>query len=267
MDRAQRIVALGACVLAVGSCTMIGSPELVGPTASGADRAAAATPRAEPPSRRGNMVEYEQFGAMYRVLETSRGYEQEGMASWYGKSFHGRATSSGERFDMNRLSAAHRTLPLPSWVEGGHEPGQRAADRAAGERPGPVSRHAQPDHRRVVRRGRRARHGPQRDGAGARPGDRPVPGADGGRLGLGASGGRAGAAGPRRFPLWAPGERASSAGSRGAARGAWRGPPAATRGDGEPGSFHGQESGRVQGARRAHRFDARGRGTRAARPR
>ncbi len=117
MDRAQRIVALGACVLAVGSCTMIGSPELVGPTASGADRAAAATPRAEPPSRRGNMVEYEQFGAMYRVLETSRGYEQEGMASWYGKSFHGRATSSGERFDMNRLSAAHRTLPLPSWVE------------------------------------------------------------------------------------------------------------------------------------------------------
>jgi rare lipoprotein A len=62
------------------------------------------------------MVEYEQNGRRYRVLETSRGYDERGIASYYGQAFQGRPTSSGEPFDMNRLSAAHRTLPLPSWV-------------------------------------------------------------------------------------------------------------------------------------------------------
>ena len=62
------------------------------------------------------MAEYEQSGRRYRVLETSRGYDERGIASWYGPQFHGRPTSSGETYDMNRLSAAHRTLPLPSWV-------------------------------------------------------------------------------------------------------------------------------------------------------
>ncbi len=62
------------------------------------------------------MQEYEVRGGRYRVLETSEGYDQRGIASWYGEQFHGRPTSSGERFDMNRPSAAHRTLPIPSWV-------------------------------------------------------------------------------------------------------------------------------------------------------
>jgi rare lipoprotein A len=62
------------------------------------------------------MAEYEQNGRRYRVLETSRGYDARGIASYYGEAFNGRPTSSGEPFDMNRLSAAHRTLPLPSWV-------------------------------------------------------------------------------------------------------------------------------------------------------
>lgn len=117
MEGAHRIVGLAACVLVLGGCTMIGSPELAEPPAPRPGRTPAAAPRPEPPSSRGNMVQYEQFGATYRVLETSRGYEQEGIASWYGEAFHGRPTSSGERYDMNRLSAAHRTLPLPSWVE------------------------------------------------------------------------------------------------------------------------------------------------------
>jgi rare lipoprotein A len=57
------------------------------------------------------------FGVRYRVLDTADGYLEEGIASWYGGEFHGRPTSSGEIFDQNRVSAAHRTLPLHTWVE------------------------------------------------------------------------------------------------------------------------------------------------------
>jgi len=48
--------------------------------------------------------------------ETKRHWYQTGLASWYGTKFQGRATASGEQFDMNSLTAAHRTLPLGSWV-------------------------------------------------------------------------------------------------------------------------------------------------------
>ena len=53
----------------------------------------------------------------YQVLDTSYGYHRRGVASWYGEAFHGNPTSSGETYDMYQLSAAHRTLPLPSYVE------------------------------------------------------------------------------------------------------------------------------------------------------
>jgi rare lipoprotein A len=62
------------------------------------------------------MAEYEQNGRRYRVLDSSYGYDERGVASWYGEAFHGRPTSSGEPFDMHSPSAAHRTLPLPAWV-------------------------------------------------------------------------------------------------------------------------------------------------------
>lgn len=62
------------------------------------------------------MDEYEIRGRTYRVLDTSRGYDERGVASWYGADFQGRPTSNGETFDMNVPSAAHRSLPLPTWV-------------------------------------------------------------------------------------------------------------------------------------------------------
>ena len=77
-----------------------------------------ARPRAdEPPSRYGNAREYEVFGRTYRVLETSEGYDEEGQASWYGEQFHGRPTSSQEPFDMYSMTAAHKSLPIPSYVQ------------------------------------------------------------------------------------------------------------------------------------------------------
>jgi rare lipoprotein A len=75
-----------------------------------------AVPRAEPRASSGNMREYEVFGRTYRVLESSEGYEAEGLASWYGMEFQGRPTSSGEPFDVYAMTAAHRTLP-PTYLE------------------------------------------------------------------------------------------------------------------------------------------------------
>ncbi len=70
-----------------------------------------------PRSARGNPAEYEVMGRRYRVMNSSDGYRDTGVASWYGRDFHGRSTSSGERYDMFGLTAAHKTLPLPTWVE------------------------------------------------------------------------------------------------------------------------------------------------------
>jgi len=56
------------------------------------------------------------FGERYFVMPDSGGYREEGIASWYGEPFHGRRTSSGAVYDMHELTAAHKTLPLPSFV-------------------------------------------------------------------------------------------------------------------------------------------------------
>jgi peptidoglycan lytic transglycosylase len=149
------LAALGTTI-AVSGCTMIGSEELTGPRPpvpesarpgplSAPERGSeptrpATTPEsgsnpgespeierllaireltreAEPPSRGGNRSQYEQWGETYEVLETSEGYDERGVASWYGEPFHGRQTSSGEVYDMYELTAAHRSLPLPTYVE------------------------------------------------------------------------------------------------------------------------------------------------------
>jgi len=76
-----------------------------------------AMPRAEPMSRYGNHSPYEVFGRKYHVLDSSRGYHERGVASWYGSKFHGRRTSSGEPYDMHLATAAHKSLPLPTYAE------------------------------------------------------------------------------------------------------------------------------------------------------
>ncbi len=73
-------------------------------------------PRREAPSKRGNPPSYTVFGKTYRVMDSAAGYYATGLASWYGRKFHGRLTSSGEPFDMFQLTAAHRSLPIPTYV-------------------------------------------------------------------------------------------------------------------------------------------------------
>lgn len=75
-----------------------------------------AEPRVEQPSRAGNRSTYEVWGETYHVMPDSRGYARQGTASWYGEKFHGYATSNGEIYDMYKMSAAHRSLPLPTFA-------------------------------------------------------------------------------------------------------------------------------------------------------
>jgi rare lipoprotein A len=74
-------------------------------------------PRDEPRSRYGNGPNYEVFGIGYSVMPSNYGYQERGVASWYGKDFHGKPTSSMEPYDMHEMTAAHKTLPLPSFVK------------------------------------------------------------------------------------------------------------------------------------------------------
>lgn len=72
-------------------------------------------PRLETPSRGGNK-NYQVFGIPYKVLPTAEGYVETGTASWYGNKFHGHLTSNGETYDMYAFSAAHKSLPLPTYL-------------------------------------------------------------------------------------------------------------------------------------------------------
>lgn len=74
-------------------------------------------PRPEKRSKYGNRASYEVHGRTYQVDPTAEDYRQAGVASWYGEKFHGRRTSSGEIYNMYKFTAAHRSLPLPTWVK------------------------------------------------------------------------------------------------------------------------------------------------------
>lgn len=75
-----------------------------------------AVPRPEPRSKHGNGPVYDVLGKRYTVMQSSIGYRERGVASWYGKKFHGRLTSNRETYDMYAMTAAHKTLPLPTYV-------------------------------------------------------------------------------------------------------------------------------------------------------
>ena len=64
----------------------------------------------------GNRSPYTVLGKSYFVLPSEEGYSERGIASWYGEKFHGHKTSNGEVFDMYQVSAAHKSLPIPSFL-------------------------------------------------------------------------------------------------------------------------------------------------------
>ena len=76
-----------------------------------------AVPKVVHRSRYGNPESYVVHGRRYHVLKDNRGYLERGIASWYGTKFHGRRTSSGELYDMYKMTAAHKSLPLPTYAQ------------------------------------------------------------------------------------------------------------------------------------------------------
>tara|TARA_B110000003_G_scaffold26860_1_gene25457 strand:+ start:350 stop:835 length:486 start_codon:yes stop_codon:yes gene_type:complete len=74
-------------------------------------------PKVEKYSKYGNPKSYKVFGKKYYTKKTHVGYSEEGIASWYGKKFHGRLTSTREIYNMYKLTAAHKSLPIPCYAK------------------------------------------------------------------------------------------------------------------------------------------------------
>lgn len=109
--------ALAVSLLAVAGCARESQRPAPPPTpVPGGD----AVPRDEPRAKNGNPPFYEVYGRRYIVLPTAAGYVEQGVASWYGPDFHGGRTATGETYDMNAMTGAHPTLPLPAWVRVTH---------------------------------------------------------------------------------------------------------------------------------------------------
>lgn len=114
-----------ALIYALAACSTIGppvqhppAPPLIPPPPppTNIDAIPDAIPKLEPRSAHGNPPFYNTLGKRYYVLSSADGYVERGVASWYGPTFHGVNTSSGERYDMYGMTAAHKTLPLPTYA-------------------------------------------------------------------------------------------------------------------------------------------------------
>ena len=90
------------------------------------DQVADAVPRPDPILAAGNSSPYTVAGLEYQVLESASGYRAQGTASWYGTKFHGNPTANGEIYDLYLPTAAHRTLPIPSYVRVTHRDNGRS---------------------------------------------------------------------------------------------------------------------------------------------
>ena len=94
---------------------------------------------APPPTRPGQPRPYKVLGTWYQPMAHARDFKEEGLASWYGKDFHGRKTSSGEAYDMYGMTAAHKTLPLGTYVRVHNLSNSRSVDVRVNDR-GPFVR-------------------------------------------------------------------------------------------------------------------------------
>lgn len=119
--RRTRLGGLGLLVAALllAGCASRGPSGRDGPAADtpgGLERTPDAVPRVEPLRVGGPNKPYEVLGVRYVPMTDDRPLRESGLASWYGRKFHGRSTSNGETYDMFAMTAAHKTMPLPSYA-------------------------------------------------------------------------------------------------------------------------------------------------------
>ena len=110
------LLLLGGLVGILSGCASTGGKDSAPSNAPDLSGIEDAVPKVEPKSKYGNPKSYVVFGKRYHTKSSSTGHVERGLASWYGKKFHGRKTSSGERYDMYAMTAAHKTLPLPTYA-------------------------------------------------------------------------------------------------------------------------------------------------------
>lgn len=103
----------GVFVAGCGTTPVDGPPDNPPP---GVERTPDAVPRLEPIRPGGPNRPYSIAGRTYVPLTADVPFAETGLASWYGRKFHGRPTSSGEPYDMFAMTAAHRTMPIPSYA-------------------------------------------------------------------------------------------------------------------------------------------------------
>lgn len=108
---------ISVCFALLTACSTVSVPK-DGPPARDIDvsHIPNAKPRKLPKSKYGNPNSYVVFGKRYHVLNSAKGYDQRGIASWYGTKFHGQLTSSREPYDMYKMTAASPNLPIPTFV-------------------------------------------------------------------------------------------------------------------------------------------------------
>lgn len=113
----RRLAILLALTAVLGACSKASRWEAPAQPAVSKPPSPVVNEVGQPPrSKRGNPAFYEVYGKRYYVQAASANYREKGVASWYGKKFHGRLTSSGVPYDMYAMTAAHKTLPLPTRV-------------------------------------------------------------------------------------------------------------------------------------------------------
>ena len=111
------LIVLLVAVTLLNACSL-GRPRDSGPRANiDVSDIPDAKPRVEPRSKGGNKPAYTVFGKTYYVRKHSKGYKERGIASWYGTAFHGNPTANGETYSMYKMTAAHKTLPIPTYVK------------------------------------------------------------------------------------------------------------------------------------------------------
>ncbi len=117
-DRGNRIVLLALALAMEGCGNLVVREEQDSGPARPVDVAhiAEPVPREEPRTAAGNKTPYRVLGKTYHLMPNPEGYRERGIASWYGNKFHGRKTANGELYNMYGMTAAHKTLPIPSYV-------------------------------------------------------------------------------------------------------------------------------------------------------
>lgn len=117
-------IVAAAVLMTAGGCSKRSNYPTPPPSPPSAPRTETAPPETQP----GQPRPYKALGQWYQPLPDSKGFRQQGIASWYGPDFHGKRSSSGEIYDMHDMTAAHKTLPLGTLVRVRHLQSQRSIE-------------------------------------------------------------------------------------------------------------------------------------------